>query len=191
MSIQQLERQLTEERRDYERAEENYRLMMDQSTRLRNSLHQLQQEETTRLQKVDSPFARDTQKLEKERGVYEKARADFERAQEQYRKAEARFQKAQEDFTKQDEKHSRSTQDVRKTINLEEKRLEREIERKEREANSWRLKAENARRDVELLQRRINDERRSEMEAMQRKAANRNHTPAATRRTTDHYRDAA
>ncbi len=178
MSVQNLESQLRKAEDLHRLNADNYRIAMSHATDLRNQLHQLQQQEATRLQKVNQPY-------EKERGNLEKARAEFRKAEEKYKRAHEEFEKARELFDTQEaeqrkaaERHQNDIQGVEKIISFQEKKLEREIGRKEQEARSFHIKSENARRDMDILSKRLEDARRHEMEELRKNAANTNKPPA-------------
>lgn len=174
MSVQSIESQLRKAEDLHRLNEDNYRIAIGHATDLRNQLHQLQQQESARLQKVNQPYEKERDDLEKARSAFRKAEEKYKRAHEEFEKARQLFEKQEAEQRKMATKHERDVQGVEKVISFQEKKLEREIDRKEQEARSFHIKSENARRDIDLLSKRLEDARRHEMEELRRSAANKN-----------------
>ena len=161
-STQRLERDVDKLRSEQEAHRDNYTILMNQIRDLHDKRNRVRQDFDKRMGRVDQSLARAQQKFDREQKEFEGIERKFKKMEQEYQKAREKLQEAEHEFKDAQEKHTRGEHDVDNVINLEEERLNKQIDLKERDAESHRIKAENARRDLELKHRQLDQIRREE-----------------------------
>jgi chromosome segregation ATPase len=184
---------------------DNQRIVSEQLTTLRSALNRLLEDEQHERVRAQQPIERGEQEIALNNKELEHARASFSAAEADFRKAEEKFKQKQTDLKKAEDLHARnqSTFDKNKEQALrnveatirkfasERSRLEREIDRREQDARSYSIKSENARRDTDILRRRLEEAHRQEMEQLRRESAHANPRATQGRHTAGDPTDAA
>jgi chromosome segregation ATPase len=160
---------------------DNRNLIASKLEVLRRDLSKLQLEEHEAIDRQSKPLEREQAELNQEQKEYERAREKFAAAEDAFKKAQQDFEREQTGFAKVYEANRRSAEGITRKFNVERTRVEQEIDRREQEERGYMMKVENARRNIELLRRRLEDAHRQEMEQMKRSAANTNNRPMSGR----------
>ncbi len=175
-----IERNLAEAVHQQQLFADNQTIVQQQVDRLRDELNHLHQKEQSEILRAQQPLARDEQRFASTEKEFERAEHDFRTAEAAYKKAQEAFREAEDAFKQIQDNHRRITSDhakakeqvdrtvasIQKQYSQDRDRLEREIERKVAEGKTYAIKAENARRDVDLLRRRYESARQEELELL-------------------------
>ncbi len=187
-SVSDIQKSLTDAEHQQSLYADNQRIVAQQLTALRTELNRLLNDQQAQITRVSQPITRGEQELEAAKKEYERAREKFAAAEAEFKKAQMRFDRDQAEFAKDKSVTLRSVEGTEKKFAQERARIEREIDRKEQEERAYTMKAENARRDTDILRRRLEDARRQEMDQLRRSAANSNSRPMSGRMSSNDVR---
>ena len=176
-NFQELEKRLENVRNEQALYSNNRYLIASKVTALRQKLNQIHIDEQTAIKRLQQPLIREEDSFARETKEYERAKNSFVTAETEFKKAESHYDRKQADITKMRDILIHNSDQITKKFDIELKRLEKEIERREQEERSYAAKAENMRRNVELLQRRLEEAKHQETEQLKRNAANTNAKP--------------
>lgn len=174
MSSQHIQQLLDTARREFDLHNDNVHTLSAQVTALNQELRNEEQKATEETRRIEKPHDVANKNFEEKESHYaqartefDKARAELDNAQKEFNKAQEKFQKTQKDYDKANQEHSGHERDFRSStdkilsaVEFKRRRLEREIEQKQREARTEQVKAANARRDIEIFSKQLNESRR-------------------------------
>ena len=155
MAVQGLQAQLRKAEQDLDLAEDNYRITSEKVMKDNDELRRLQNEEREKLDRINKPLQSKQAEFTKARATYDLARKKFDDAQAEWQKAQDLYSRLEKTFNESQASVNREAGNVSNVINLALKRLERDIALNQREADSWRIKAVNARRDVAYFREKL------------------------------------
>ena len=181
MDVHSAESRLANDRRAYEDAQTRAEGFNREVITLQSKLGEGRVKEQQKIQEITRPFGSKEAAFEQLRKAFEIESQKFKDAETNFRKHEAIFAQKEAEFRKEQVRQRVQIDNVSTVINIEEKRLERQIEASKGQATAWRMKAENFRRDMELAERTLAEARKIELENLHKNTANSNHAPSTRR----------
>ncbi len=180
-NVQDIEKRLADAEHEQELYNDNRALTNQRLTALRNDKMKLAQEQTTELERANRPIDDARRKTEEAEKELLREREKYEAAGRAFKAAEEKFNNIRQHSEEDIARTNRAVDSTKKKFEQALNRIDVEITRRENEERTYTMKAENARRDTELLRRRLDDARRQEMEELRRNSANTNSAPTGRR----------
>lgn len=175
--------QLQQAKRDYELALDNATLKQSKIAVLQNELMAITANTNTRSSTQASDVEKARKKMDEEQSELLKIQAKLEDIQKDFTKAQSSATQAREEYTKLELRQRTGLERDLQEQDKKRRSLETEIKREETTRKSWAIKAENARRDMEIWQRRMIEEssRQFTSTTNSRQSANDNRPPSVRR----------
>lgn len=169
--------------RQIKKATQDYELALDNSSLKRREASDLQRTRMDLTSKTDGSLLRLKSAVEKLRSIITKKQLDLDKARAVFEKAQKTYTDAQEAVTHAQTQYSSLDQELRTEIERgqgkieqEQNRIDARIHSIEKEAKSWEMKADNARRDMEIFRHKSEEKATQKMN----ERANDNDASAST-----------
>jgi len=150
--------QLQRAKRDYELALDNATSRQSKLADLQNELMSIAANSNTAPGGMATDVEKARRKMDNEQKDLGKIQSKLEDIQKDFSKAQDKVNRAREEYSKLELKHRTGTDKSMKEQDKKRRKIESEIRREETDRKSWAIKAENARRDMEIWQKKMIDE---------------------------------